>query len=319
MRAIDIYHFNDFHRHLEPFEDGSGGAARLTTLARQKKSEHPDSVLVNVGDVAGDQTAHGPQAFDPLADVFDAMGVEILGLGNHEFEDPQGDYQSLRQGLLEPFDGEVLCANVTSAETGKPIEGTKPFTVRQLAGINVAFIGVVTRELTSNLFPSAGAGLSTAPIEDTLRELVPQARQAGADVVVVLDHDGLRGATQVAREVDGIDLVLAAHDHRETAEPLLVERPDGGVTAVAEAGGYGKNLGHVRLLVDPEKKRVVSVEGRLIPVSADLPPDPDVQAILERYPGPEPLTERPEPKRWYTVGNSFADLAKLMKNEEKDT
>ena len=131
-RTVDIYHINDFHRRLNPCTDGTGGAARLSTVLRSAKERNPEAIIANVGDVAGDNTVHGPHAFDPLADLFDRMGVDYLGLGNHEFEDPTGGYQSLREGLIDPFAGKVLCANVTENGTGKPLPGTDPYAIQQL-------------------------------------------------------------------------------------------------------------------------------------------------------------------------------------------
>lgn len=294
IKGIDLYHFNDFHRHLEPREDGSGGASRLSSLIRKAREGNPDAVVLNGGDVCGDHA----RTFDPMADVFNRMGVDVLGLGNHEFEDPEGNYKQLREGLIEPFRGEVLCANVTQAD-GRPLEGTKPYTIRHLAGLDVAFIGVVTTDLASAVFPAAGAGLAVSGMEATLQELVPKVRAEGADAVVVLSHESLRETKKLAGKVPGVDVMLAAHDHRITPEPERVEGPDG-PTWVAEAGGYGTHLGHLRMQV--AGGRVVGVEGRMIPVTADLPPDPEIEALLEAWPGVERVEIPAGPKRrWESV------------------
>ncbi|MBI3926000.1 MAG: bifunctional metallophosphatase/5'-nucleotidase [Armatimonadetes bacterium] len=314
LRAVDIFHFNDFHRHLGTFGDGSGGAARLASLADRERAEHPGSVIVNVGDNAGDNAVPSPNAFDPLADIFDAMGIELVALGNHELEDPTGNYASLRTGFIEPFDGQVLCANATVTETGSPLPGTKPYTIMEINGVDVAFIGVVTRDLELAMFPSAGAGLTLASPEETLKELVPKVRREGADAVVVLAHEGLKEAESLASRVRGIDAILAGHDHRTTPEPVMVPSPGGGTTAVAEAGGYGQQLGHLRLQVDTARRRVVSVEGRMIPVSADLPADPEIQRIVDAYPGTQHVEKPAARHRWERVG-SFAELAARLQGD----
>lgn len=296
---VDIFHFNDFHRRLGPFPDGTGGAARLASLVHQQRQEHPDSLLVNGGDIAGDHAKPGPDAFDPLARVFNEMGVDVMTLGNHEFEDPQGGYASLRQGFVEPFQGEVVLANVETAD-GRPLEGTKPYTIRALKGINVAVVGVVCRDLSSAVFPASGAGLHVSDLAWTLEESARQARRDGADAVVALVHDGLNDTKALAREVEGVDLFLAAHDHRITPEPERVEGPDG-PSWVAEAGGYGRNLGHATLLVDPQSRKVTGVEGRMLLVTPDLPPDPEVQAIVDGYERPERVEYTPTKRRWQSV------------------
>jgi len=309
---IDIYHFNDFHRRLDSFADGTGGVARLSTLLKRVQAEKPDALVVNGGDVAGDQSAHGPDAFNPIPDLFNEMGADVVGLGNHEFEDPSGKYGTLRSGLIERLDGDVLCANVSDSQ-GQPLAGTCPYVLRRIQGVNVALIGVVTRNLTSALFPAAGVGLRVAPLEATLRELVPQVRSEGADVVVVMAHEGLNETRALARAVSGVDLFLAAHDHRSTQEPVVETSPAGQPVPVAEAGGYGRALGHVRISVGADH-RVTGIEGELLPVSADIPPDPAVQAIVDRY-VPAGRAERPAPRKWRTV--SLEELGQALREQEE--
>ena len=302
---VDILHINDFHRRLEPGTDGSGGAARLASRVRQARDEHPDALLVNVGDVAGDLAAPGPDAFEPLPALFNQMGVDILTPGNHEFEDPEGEYRTLREGLFRPMKAEVVLSNVRLAD-GRPLEGTKPFTLRQLAGVNVAFVGAVTRSLASAVFPTAGAGLEVAPLDQALELAARQARAEGAEAVVALVHDGLRSSRTLGTQVPGVDLILAAHDHQVTPEPVQVDGPEGPVW-VAEAGGYGTQVGLATLLVDPHSRRVVGVEGRMLPVTPDLAPDPDVQALVDGYGGTRKVQHSPKKKTWETL-QGFADL-----------
>lgn len=318
VKTVDILHFNDFHRHLAPLPNGTGGVARLATVVQRARAERPDSVLLNLGDTAGDQSAPDVRAFDPIATLFNTLGVDVFSLGNHEFEDPKGDYATLRQGLIKPLKAQTLCANVFSANTGQPIAGTRPFTIQTINGIRVAFIGVVTEHLQSLLFPSAGAGLHVVKMADTLADLVPRVRARGADVVVVMAHDGLHHAQQLASEVPGIDVVLAAHDHNATKAPIGVDRADGSRTWVAEGGSYGTSLGRIRLQVDASTHRVQAVEGEQLPVTEHIPADPAVQKIVDRW-KPLPHAEHPpvSRRRWVTVPRE--QLAAVIAEREKET
>lgn len=310
VRTLDIYHFNDFHRHLAPLPGGLGGAARLSTIARETRAAHPDSVLVSVGDVAGDQSALSSQSFEPVPAVFNRMGVDLLALGNHEFEDPAGHYSTLVNALIKPLHAQTLCANVTETRSGQQLPHTQSYSIRQLAGLNVAFIGVVTQDLSSKLFPAAGAGLRAAPVDRVLAELVPKVRAEGADVVVVMAHEGLREARHIARDVEGIDVILAADDHIATERPICVDRGDGNHTWIAEGGAYGASLGHISITVDAAARRVLTVDGNQIPVTSDTPPDTCVQAIVDAW-KPLPREERPsQPHHWATV--QAEDLARVL-------
>lgn len=311
-KRVRLFHFNDFHRRLDPLKDGSGGAERLVGKIRQLESDNPDAITVNVGDVAGDNTAQGPDHFKPIPELFNRAGVDILALGNHEFEDPDDDYKNLNEGLVKPFKGDVLVANVEHSD-GRPIKGTKPYVIRQLQDHSIAFIGVVTRELASSVFPAAGAGLSTMPIEETLRELVPKVRLEGADAVVVLGHDNLNNMKEVTKNVPGVDLALAAHDHRATEQPEEVIREDGSKGWVAEADAYGRMVGEVDLLFSD--KELKGVEGRLHLVDDSAPSDPVAKEIVDSH-KPGKKVKRPTKSRKYKNVSSFEELAKHFAQSE---
>lgn len=285
LDTIDIIHFNDFHRQLQPEKgDDLGGAARLATVIHGLQREHPSAVTVNGGDVSYDDgPITGKNSFEPIPQLFKSMGVQILGLGNHEFQDPTNSYAALHDGLINKFDGDVLCGNVTDKETNQPVPGTKPYTLRRLAGLNVAFIGVCTRDMSTNSHPHVAQGLAVAYLDKTLEALIAKVRSQGADAVVVMAHESYHDCKSIAERVNGIDLLLAAHDHKTTRETELVTSPDGHQTALIEAGSHGEFVGHSRLVVDPRTRRVVRVEGHLIAVDRGVAEDPAVRDIVERY------------------------------------
>lgn len=305
--SVRLFHFNDLHRRLEPFKNGEGGADRLVGKIRQLEAENPDTLTVNLGDVAGDNTTQGPDHFQPIPQLFNRAGVDILALGNHEFEDPSNGYSSLENGLIKPFEGETLVANVRHAD-GRPIAGTKPYTIRQLRDHSIAFIAVVTRDLASAMFPAAGAALTALPIEETLRGLVAEVREKGAEAVVLLAHEGLADTKEIVANVPGIDLAFAAHDHRMTEHPEQVVRADGSKAWVAEADAYGRKVGQADLIFEDGK--VVDVTGLMHDVNTQSPSDPEALAIRQGY-QPRERVKKPDKAKPKTMTlGSFADLAK---------
>jgi 2',3'-cyclic-nucleotide 2'-phosphodiesterase (5'-nucleotidase family) len=311
LHKVTLFAFNDFHRRLNPFPDGSGGAARLVGKLRQLKADHPGSLTVNVGDVAGDNKKPGPQAFAPIAQLFDRAQVDVLALGNHEFEDPQGDYASLRNGLIKPFQGEVLCANVTAQ--GQPLEGVKPFTIKQLAGFNIALIGVVTRDLSSRVHPAAGAGLSVAPIEDTLAAMVPELDKQ-SDAVVVLGHENLNEMIRHTQDTPGVDVTLAAHDHK--LQTTQLERADGSKAYVSEGGAYGQTINQIDLYFSPQSRQLIKVEVTTHSVDGQAPIDAQAEEIVRNAPQLE-RASMPEKKssRDALRLNSFSQLSQWYKTQ----
>lgn len=307
LQKVTIFAFNDFHRRLNPFPDGSGGAAKLVGKLRELKANHPDSLTVNVGDVAGDNRKHGPQAFAPIAELFDRAQVDVLALGNHEFEDSADNYASLRDGLIAPFNGEVLCANIKQTQNGQAIEGTKPFTIKQLAGFNIALLGVVTRDLSSKMHPLAGAGLSVVPIEDSLAALVPQL-DAQSDAVVVLGHENIREMARHTEATPGIDVTLAAHDHQLVKEEVV--RADGSKAYVSEGGAYGQTINQIDLYFDPQSRKLITVEMTTHGVDANSPVDAQAEEIVRNAPVLERAEKPEKPSRRDAPSfSSFSELS----------
>ena len=315
MQKVTLLAFNDFHRTLEPLRDGSGGAARLVGKLRQLQEQNPEALVVNVGDVAGDNKEPGPQAFAPIPELFNRAGVDVMTLGNHEFEDPQGDYQSLREGLIQPLEAEVLCANVQHNDDGEPIQGTKPFTIKRALGYTIGFIGLVTRNLVSRMFPSAGAGLAVAPLEATLKDLVPQVSRQ-ADAVVVLGHENLRVMTELTQETPGVDVSLAAHDHKLTTQAVEVVRPDGSKGYVSESGAYGQNINQIDLFFSPQSHDLVKVEVNTHKIDDSSPVDAQAAEIVRNAPQLKDAAMPEEDSHSEIRLGSFKELSKFYNAKE---
>lgn len=116
--------------------------------------------------------------------------------------------------------------------------------------------------------------------DDEMQKEVDAARAQGADVVVVLSHNGFDVDRKMAGRVKGIDVVLTGHTHDAMPEAIKV-----GNTLLIASGSHGKFVS--RLDLDIRNKRVVDFRYRLIPVFSDvITPDPAMQALVERIRAP---------------------------------
>ena len=120
------------------------------------------------------------------------------------------------------------------------------------------------------LFPDLSFGVREARIA----EVVAEARAAGAEVVVLLSHNGFDVDRSMAGNVEGIDVILCGHTHDALPEPVLVGR-----THLIASGSHGKFVSRVDL--DVQGGGVRGVRHRLIPVFADaIAPDPEMAALV---------------------------------------
>jgi sulfur-oxidizing protein SoxB len=264
-----------------------GGFAHLATLIKQLRSTRPNALLLDGGDTwQGSATALWTQAQDML-EATRLLGVDAM-TGHWEFT--LGEAR-LRE-LLDQSKGwgmEFLAQNVTSPDFGDPIY--QPSMLRTINGVSVAVVGQAYPHVElahpAQVRPPYRFGLEEAALQ---RE-VEKVRQAGAQVVVLLSHNGLETDYKLASRLRGVDVILGGHTHDALLQPLVVQNP-AGQTLVTNAGSHGKFLAVLDLKVTAG--RMSGYQYHLLPVfSQALPADQTMERLIEtqRKPWLDKLTE----------------------------
>lgn len=271
-RALDlrILYVNDFHGFAEAYQPlGSqeplGGVAHLAGKAGALRQEKP-TLLLAAGDmIQGNNWANMTQG-ESVIELMNAMSFDAMVLGNHEFDFGQAELKKRISDAAFP----ILGANVEG------LDGLKPFIIKELEGVRVGIIGIVTEETPVATHPRNVSGLKFLPsaetVEKSLRELKNQ-----ADVIIVLSHIGHAADRALAEKVRGIDVIVGGHSHTKILKPVRI-----GDTLIVQAWEHGKALGVLDLTV--RDGRIVGYDGRL----EEVKPQPGkedrvVLALLERY------------------------------------
>ena len=274
---VSIIHTND--EHDNKFNKIAGEAA--VVKSREKFYGDENSFIVNTGDISyeGSNDEPGPQFFGPMADAFNSMGLEIFVPGNHEFQHG-GKY--LEEDLLPKLDAQTLLGNVTYKESGKPLEHTKPYVVQEMNGVKVGFIGLTTPRQATSAHPHVGYDVNVQSLRSAASDLVKKAKADGADIVVILSHESVGRVKELGSSVEGIDIIVAGHDHKTLNQPETVKNPDGRNTLVVEAASNCRYVGDMNLEIDPKSKEIIGVNYKLFSTGS-VQPDPEVSAIVEKY------------------------------------
>jgi sulfur-oxidizing protein SoxB len=268
--ALADLDFDRLGRMFGPF----GGLDRLVTLIKAIRAERPGSTLVlDGGDtLQGSWTALQTKGGD-MVEALKALTADAT-TGHWEFTYGADRVKELVAAMSCAF----LAGNVQDNEWNEDVfEHTKMF---DRGGVKVAVIGqAFPYTPIANprwMIPDWEFGIK----EDKVRERVQAARAEGAQVVVLLSHNGFDVDRKLAGRVEGIDVILTAHTHDALPEPLRV-----GNTLLIASGCHGKFVSRLDLRV--EGGRVVEHRHALIPVLSDaIAPDAEAAALVQRIRAP---------------------------------
>ena len=257
-----------------------GGFAHLATLVKRLKASRPGALLLDGGDTwQGSATSLWTNAQD-MVDACKLLGVDVM-TGHWEFTYGQ---QRVQEIIEKDFKGRVdfVAQNVKTADFGDPV--FPRYTLREVNGVRVAVIGqAFPYTPIANpryMVPDWSFGIQ----DENLQAMVDEVRGKGAQVVVVLSHNGMDVDLKMAGRVRGIDAILGGHTHDGVPVPVLV-RNAGGQTLVTNAGSNGKFLGVLDF--DVRGGKVADHRYRLLPVfSNQLRADPEMAELIRRVRAP---------------------------------
>ncbi len=252
-----------------------GGLDRTATLVKAIRGERGDNkvLMLDGGDTwQGSYTSLKTNGQD-MVDCFKLLKPDAM-VGHWEFTFGADRVKEIIEQMDYPF----LASNIVDTDFEEPVfESTKMF---DKGGVKVAVIGqAMPYTPIANprwMFPEWSFGIR----QETLQENVNKARDEGAQVVVLLSHNGFDVDQKLATVITGIDVILAAHTHDAIPHAITV-----GKTILLSSGSHGKYLGRIDL--DVKGGKVVDFSSSLIPVFSDvIDRDPEMAAKIDEVRAP---------------------------------
>ena len=253
-----------------------GGFAHLATLVKQLKASRPGALLLDGGDTwQGSATSLWTNAQD-MVDACKLLGVEVM-TGHWEFTYGMERVKAIVEG---DFKGriEFLAQNIKTNDFGDPV--FKPYVLREINGVQVAIVGQAFPYTPIANPRYMVADWSFGIQDENMQRVVDEARAKGAQVVVLLSHNGMDVDLKMATRVRGIDAIFGGHTHDGVPIAVPVSNA-GGKTLVTNAGSNGKFLGVMDF--DVQGGKVADFRYRLLPVFANqIKADPEMAALITR-------------------------------------
>ena len=275
--AIDLVGISDLHGYIEStfHKNPETGEVDLnnvenpgvTSLACQMSRAYranPNTLFVSSGDNIGASYYRSSTMNhdEGTLDILNRLRMSVSALGVHELDHGLGDLE----GRVLPYTTfPMLAANVSGSDALSAEGDGRGIFIKEVDGVRVGFIGVVTDEMPGLVSSSIQAKLTVAPAVATANARAADLKDGDpangeADVVVVLSHeDAASTATSFSKNVDA---VVAGRSHVSYAQ--TVTGADGNEIAVVQPDHYGLKLGMIRLNYDRDTKKVsvVNVENR---------------------------------------------------------
>jgi sulfur-oxidizing protein SoxB len=292
-----------------------GGVDRIATIVRAVRAERGEGnvLFLDSGDTwQGSWTAQMTKGQD-MIDVMTAMKLDAMA-GHWEFTYGMDRVKEAVESMPIKF----LAQNIRDTEWQEPVFPSRQ--VFERGGAKIAVIG--------QAFPYTPVANPRYMVEkwefgirdDDMQKEVDAARAAGADIVVVLSHNGFDVDRKMAARVKGIDLLLTGHTHDAIPDVVKV-----GETLLVASGSHGKFVSRIDL--DIRNKKLADFRYRLIPVFSDaITPDPEIAALVKKLRAPYEKDLARELARTesllYRRGNfngTFDDLICQAMMAERDT
>ncbi|MWV42017.1 bifunctional metallophosphatase/5'-nucleotidase [Paenibacillus sp. HJL G12] len=264
---VTIAHTNDVHGHIqENSKDKEFGYAKIATLVKQWREENKNFLLMDAGDTFQGTIYTNQFKGESLLPILNSLGYGAMAAGNHEFDFGYEQLLKLRDQLKYP----MINANVYKADGSNLLIPTYTVTID---GEKYAFIGFVTEETPIVTHPNNVIGLTFKDPVDIAKKLVPELK-AEADHVIVVSHIGVEKDREIAKNVEGIDLIIGGHSHTPLRTP---EQVNG--TYIVQDWEYGKSLGRVDLYY--YNKELVGFSGGLVEYDENVKADPEIEKMVD--------------------------------------
>jgi len=257
-----------------------GGFAHLATLVKRLRASRPGALLLDGGDTwQGSATSLWTNAQD-MVDASKLLGVDVM-TGHWEFT---YGMDRVKEIVEKDFAGKIefIAQNIKTQDFGDQV--FKPYVMREMNGVPCAIIGQAF-PYTPIANPRYMVADWAFGIQDeNMQKMVDQVRAKGAQVVVLLSHNGADVDLKMASRVSGIDAILGGHTHDGMPVATLVNNK-AGKTIVTNAGSNGKFLGVLDFEV--KNKRITDYRYKLLPIFANmLPADSEMEALITKVRAP---------------------------------
>ena len=302
---LNILHIKDLHSRIEAINKSDstcsaaeagknecfGGIARVKSAidaARTQLGANANILVLDAGDQFQGSLFYTQYKSGPVAEFMNGIGFDAMAIGNHEFDDGPAELLKLINAATFP----VISGNTKIADGSELKDKFKGYIIKDMGGQKVAVVSVLAKD--TNETSSPGDKVTFEDEIEYLKGAVKEIQDQGVNKIVVLSHVGYVKDQEIARSVDGIDVIVGGHSHTLLSStdpkaagpyPTLVKNPAGVDVPIVTAYAYSKYLGDLKVTFD-DNGVVKSAEGAPKLLDASVTPDEAFTKRVTELAGP---------------------------------
>ncbi|WP_288426194.1 5'-nucleotidase C-terminal domain-containing protein [uncultured Agrobacterium sp.] len=289
---LNILHINDLHSRIEAInkydstcsaaeadkKECFGGIARVKSAIDARRSElgaNANILVLDAGDQFQGSLFYTQYKSGPVAEFMNGIGFDAMAIGNHEFDDGPAELLKLINAVKFP----IISGNTKVADGSELKDKFKGYVIKEMGGQKVAVVSVLATD--TNETSSPGDKVSFEDEVEYLKGAVKEIQDQGVNKIVLLSHVGYVKDQEIAKAVDGIDVIVGGHSHTLLSStdpkaagpyPTLVKNPSGVDVPIVTAYAYSKYLGDLTVTFD-DNGVVKSSSGAPKLLDASVTPD----------------------------------------------
>lgn len=285
---IVIYHTNDMH-----------GSVKNLANVKTLKDNTPNSLLIDAGDATQGSSLATYTKGQAIIDIMNATGYDVATLGNHEFDfGSQTAVDNMKKAKFVPVSANVVDGTGNLLLSG--INGNGANVIEEVNGKRIGIFGLTTEETYYKTNPKNLNGTEFKSVIETAKQQVELLKAENVDAIVAVVHIGDDKSSSptsldLAKEVDGIDLIIDGHSHT-----IIQQKVND--TTVVQTGSSLKNLGKVTLSFDDDTLNIKNELLDMEKVVAENPANEEVSKIYETY------SEQVNQELQKVIGNTTSNL-----------
>lgn len=273
---LSIAYINDVHGYIEPhlelfYEGGNeivkmaGGYARIASVIKEMRNQNQNTLLFDGGD-----TFHGTLPLiqskgEAVVPILNKLGISAM-VGHWDFAYGAKQLEKLNNALNYP----ILGINVYKKDGSLFLS---PYVELKVEDLKIAVIGICSNIIDKIMPQSFSEGLKITDGFSELPIMIQRVKNEGAQIIILLSHNGFPQDVEMLSKVEGVDICLSAHTHNRLYEVVKINN-----TLLIQCGCHGSFLGHLELNI--EQNRIADFKYKLITIDETIEPDNDIETMV---------------------------------------